>query len=84
MSFLSKLKSGKLNGVVVDNECNGVSWGAYIDDGIPVQYREGKSSKYFDGEENIRIPGKRTEKRFETNEEKQIFYEKYKWTGKLD
>ena len=44
---------------------------------IPVKYREGKSTKFFDGKENIRTPGKRTEERFVTDEEKTTFFQKY-------
>jgi len=75
--ILSNLASGTYDGERIDNEENGVSWGFYIDDGTPVKYRESKSSKSFNGQENERIPGNRTEERFDTNEKKETFFQKY-------
>lgn len=75
--ILSNLANGAYDGKRIDNEENGVSWGFYIDDGTPVKYREGKSSKFFNGKENERIPGKRTEERFDTDEQKGKFFQKY-------
>jgi hypothetical protein len=40
-------------------------------------YREGKSSKFFNGKENERIPGTRTEELFDTDEKKDTFFKKY-------
>jgi hypothetical protein len=80
MSFkdiLSNLASGAYDGERIDNEENGVSWGFYIDKGTPVKYREGKSSKFFNGKENEKIPGKRTEEQFNTDEKKEAFFQKY-------
>lgn len=75
--ILSNLAKGNYDGRRIDNEENGVSWGFYIDDGTPVKYREGKSSKFFNGKENERIPGERTEERFDTEEQKETFFQKY-------
>ena len=75
--ILSNLASGAYDGERIDNEENGVSWGFYIDDGTPVKYREGKSIKFFNGKENERISGNRTEERFDTNEQKETFFQKY-------
>ncbi len=75
--LLKKLADGVYDGERTDSERNGVSTGFYIDNGTPVKYREGKSTKFFDGKENIRTPGKRTEERFVTDEEKTAFFQKY-------
>jgi len=75
--ILSNLAKGVYDGERIDNEESGVSWGFYIDKGIPVQYREGKSSKFFNGKENERLLGKRTEERFDTDEKKDNFFKKY-------
>lgn len=75
--ILKALAAGEYDGERKDSEANGVSWGFYIDDGTPVKYREGKSTKFFDGRENVRTPGKRTEERFESDEEKTTFFQKY-------
>lgn len=75
--LLKNLADGVYDGERTDSEMNGVSSGFYIDDGTPVQYREGKSTKFFDGKENTRTPGKRTEERFDTDEEKTTFFQKY-------
>lgn len=75
--FLSNLANGDYDGERIDNEENGVSWGFYIYKGTPVQYREGKSNKFFNGKENERLPGTRTEERFDTDEKKDTFFKKY-------
>jgi hypothetical protein len=75
--LLKKLAAGAYDGKRTDSEMNGVSSGVYIHKGTPVKYREGKSSKFFDGKENIRTPGKRTEERFVTAKEKTTFFKKY-------
>jgi hypothetical protein len=75
--LLRALAEGVYDGERTDSEINGVSSGYYIDSGTPVKYREGKGTKFFDGKENIRTPGKRSQERFETDEEKTIFFQKY-------
>lgn len=75
--ILRALGDGAYDGERTDREMNGVSSGYYIDRGTPVKYREGKSTKFFDGKENVRTPGKRSEERFETDEEKTVFLQKY-------
>lgn len=76
-NLLKSLADGKYDGERTDSEMNGVAWGYFIDKGTPVKYREGKSTKFFDGRENTRTPGKRTEERYETDEEKTTFFKKY-------
>ena len=75
--ILRNLENGKYDGERTDKTENGVSWGFYIDHGTPIQYREGKGTKIFDDRENIRRPGRRTIRRFETREEKIEFFKKY-------
>lgn len=75
--LLKKLAAGVYDGNRTDSETNGVSWGFYIHKGTPVKYREGKSTKFFDGKENIRTRGKRTEEHFATDEEKITFLKKF-------
>ena len=81
--LLDKLASGLLDGMVGDErEYRGyksVFCGKYIKDGIPVSYRQGESERFFNGKENERIPGKREEERFETDDEKLFFLQKYGW-----
>ena len=75
--LLRNLAEGLYDGERTDSEMNGVSSGFYIDDGTPVKYRQGKGSKFFDGKENIRTPGNRTEERYDTDEEKTTFFQRY-------
>jgi len=81
--LLRALAEGVYNGARTDRETNGVSSGYYIDRGTPVQYREGKSTKFFDGKGNTRTPGKRTEQRFETDEEKTTFFQKHGYRAEI-
>jgi hypothetical protein len=75
--ILRSLADGAYDGERSDSETNGVSWGFYIDSGTPVKYREGRATKFFDGKENVRSPGKRTEERFTSDDEKTTFFQKY-------
>lgn len=81
--LLAKLASGVLDGMVGDErEYRGyksVYCGKYIKDGIPVSYREGEDSRFFDGRENERVPGKREEERYDTDDLKLEFLQKYGW-----
>lgn len=75
--ILKALGDGEYDGARSDSEMNGVASGFYIHNGTPVKYREGLSGRFFDGKENTRTPGNRTEERFETEEEKTAFFQKY-------
>jgi len=77
VDLLRNLADGMYDGERADSEMNGVSSGFYIDEGTPVKYREGVGTKFFDGKENSRMPGRRTEERYETDEEKTTFFQKY-------
>ena len=82
-SLLAKLASGVLDGVVGDEKVyqgyKNVYCGKYIKDGEPISYREGESSRFFNGKENERIPGKRVEEHYDTDEKKLRFLQKYGW-----
>ncbi|MEI3500692.1 MAG: hypothetical protein V8Q39_04230 [Anaerovoracaceae bacterium] len=75
--LLAKLASGTLDGMVGDERVyrgyKNVYCGKYIKDGEPVSYREGESERFFNGKENERIPGKRTEECYDTGEKKLDF-----------
>ena len=80
-SLLEKLASGLLDGLVgKEREYRGyrsVFCGKYIKDGIPVSYRQGQSQRFFDNKENERIPGKRKEEHFTSDDQKLAFLQKY-------
>jgi len=82
-NLLAKLNNGVLDGMVGDERVysgySNVYCGKYIKDGVPVSYREGESSKFFNGKENERSPGKRTEERYETDDSKLSFLQQYGW-----
>jgi hypothetical protein len=56
--------------------------GKYIKDGEPVSYRQTESSKFFNGKENERYPGKRSEEHYNTDECKLEFLREYGWLMK--
>lgn len=55
-SLLKKLADGILDGMVGDERVyhgyKDVYCGKYIKDGVPVSYREGESTRFFNGKEN--------------------------------
>ncbi len=83
LHLLEKLASGILDGMVGDErEYRGyrsVYCGKMIRNGIPISYRQGESTKFFDGRENIRTPGKRDEEAFDSDERKLEFLQRYGW-----
>ena len=83
MNLLARLASGVLDGMVGDErEYRGyksVYCGKYIKDGVPVSYRQGASERFFNGQENERIPGKREEEHYDTDERKLEFLQRYGW-----
>lgn len=82
-SLLKKLADGILDGMVGDERVyhgyKDVYCGKYIKDGVPVSYREGESTRFFNGKENERIPGKRTEERYDSDDRKLEFLQRYGW-----
>lgn len=81
--LLAKLASGILDGMVGDEKVyhgyKDVYCGKYIKDGEPVSYRQGESTRFFNGKENGRIPGKRTEEHYNTDDRKLEFLQRYGW-----
>lgn len=81
--LLERLSKGDFDGPVGDDYVTGSYKKVYhwksIRNGIPVFIREGESTRFFNGKENETIPGKRTEKRFETDEEKLEFLQRFGW-----
>jgi hypothetical protein len=83
IKLLSLLASGILDGMVGDERVypgyRNVYCGKYIKDGEPISYRQGESTRFFNGKENERIPGKRVEEHFDTDVKKLLFLQKYGW-----
>lgn len=82
-SLLAKHASGILDGMVGDERVyrgyKNVYCGKYIKDGEPVSYCEGGSTRFFNGKENERIPGRREEEHYDTDEKKLEFLQRYGW-----
>lgn len=82
-NLLEKLYNGLLDGEVgreyVCGNYKKVYVGKFIKDGVPVSYREGEGSKFFNGKENVHIPGKRVEEHFDTDEKKLGFLQRFGW-----
>ncbi len=81
--LLAKLASGALDGMVGNEKVyhgyRDVYCGKYIKDGEPVSYRQGESTRFFNGKENERIPGKRKEEHYDTDDRKLEFLQRYGW-----
>ena len=81
--LLERLANGEFDGTVGDDFVTGSYRKVYhwkiIKDGVPVFIREGESTRFFNGRENETLPGKRTEQRFETNEQKLDFLRRFGW-----
>lgn len=84
--LLAKLASGLLDGMVGDErEYRGYKsffCGKYIKNGEPVSYRQGESTRVFNGKENERIAGKREEEHFDTDDRKLEFLQRLGWLTK--
>lgn len=83
MALLAKLASRALDGMVGDERVyrgyRNVYCGKYIKDGVPVSYRQGDASRFFNGKENETIPGTCQEEIFDTDVRKLEFLQKYGW-----
>ena len=81
--LLAKLASGALNGMVGNEKIyrgdKNVYCGKYIENGEPVSYRQGEPERFFNGKENERIPRKREEEHYDTDEKKLDFLQRYGW-----
>ena len=84
--LLEKLEKGELDGQVGNTFVTGFHKKVYLDKliikGIPTFRRTGESSKFFDGKENVRIPGKVVDTVCNTVSEKLNFLQKYGWLMK--
>lgn len=82
-NLLKKLASGVLDGMVGDERVyrgyRNVYCGKYIFHGEPVSYRQGESTRFFNGKENESIPGKREETHYDTDDLKLWFLQRYGW-----
>ena len=78
--LLRRLAAGELEGLV-----GGSSVWSCIEDGIPIQYKQGPGSKYFNGKENEHVPGAlRKRKTWKSDDEKLEFLQKFGWLIKDD
>ena len=83
LNLLKKLASGALDGMVGREKVypgyKNVYCGKYIKDGEPISYREGESSRFFNGKDNERISGKCEEDHYDTDDQKLEFLQRYGW-----
>ena len=85
--LLRRLAAGELEGLVgnVLTTDGGASVWSCIEDGIPIQYKQGPGSKYFNGKENEHVPGAlRKRKTWKSDDEKLEFLQKFGWLIKDD
>lgn len=84
-ALLSKLISGALDGIVGDDmtTSGGSTVWTVIKDGIPVRYKQGPTTKFFNGKENERIAGVlHTLQKWVTDEERIQFLRQFGWLMK--
>lgn len=83
IGLLVKLASGALDGMVGDEKIyhgyKNVYCGKYIKNGEPISYRQGESTRFFNGKENEHIPGNRTEEHYDTDDRKLEFLQRNGW-----
>lgn len=80
--LLAKLLSGKLDGQVGDDltTSGGSTVWTSIKDGNPTRYKQGPTTKFFNGKENERIPGKlHILEKWETDDQKLSFLQRFGW-----
>ena len=80
--LLKRLENGEFNGMVGQEKdytegYRPIYCGKYIKNGVPISYRRGESTRFFNGKENERITGSRSEEIFDTDEKKIAFLQKY-------
>ena len=85
-SLLDRMAGGEFDGPVGDILEYGIHrtvyFGKYIKGGIPVSFRQGELERFFNGQENERIPGTREEEHFETEGRKLEFLRRFGWLMK--
>lgn len=82
--YLENLKKGYYDGLIIETCSDGIYYGAKVENGVPIQYKRAPGKKYFFDEKFSNLVELKCERRFETEEEKKIFYQLYRWTRKLD
>ena len=82
-NLLAKLASGELDGMVgeesVCHNYKNAYCGKFIKDGKPVSYTQTEFPRFIGSKENEHIPGKRSEKHYNTDEYKLEFLREYGW-----
>ncbi len=82
-NLLAKLASGELDGQVgeesLDTDRKDIYCGMFIKNGEPVAYLQTEAPRFIGGKENEKIPGKRSEKLYNTDEYKLEFLREYGW-----
>ena len=81
--ILERLNNGEFDGGFSDRESNGTRTSLFIKNGVPTRRYEGKSSRFFNGKENERIPGKVEVEEFTSDVEKTSFIQRYGFIGEL-
>ena len=80
--LLAKLASGQLDGWVGDDltTSGGSTVWTQIKHGIPARFKQGPTTKFFDGKETERIPGvRRVLQEWATDDDKLAFLQKFGW-----
>ena len=77
------MSEGEYDGNWSESTKNGVSFTLSIDDGVPKSRRVGKSTRFFNGKENERIPGRVDETVYDTPEQQADFVRRYGFIGEL-
>ena len=81
-TLLAKLAAKLFDGQVGDDftTSGGSTVWTEIKDGIPTRYKLGPTKRFFNGEENERIPGVlHVQEKFQTDEEKLDFFKRFGW-----
>lgn len=81
--LLERMARGEFDGPVGSDFVTGTFKKVYhwklIKDGVPVFIRQGESTRTFGGKEWETASGKRTEQRYETDEQKLEFLKRFGW-----
>ncbi len=81
--LLERMANKEFDGPVGDDFVTGSYRKVYhwkmIREGIPISIREGESTRFFNGKENEKISGKRTEQLFDTDDLKLEFLQRFGW-----
>ena len=81
--LVKRMKDGEFDGGVSVRETNGTMTTLYIKNGTPYRRYEGKSSRFFNGKENERIPGKVEVTEYSSDAEREEFIQRFGFIGEL-